>query len=61
MTFTAIFIASLSLTVSGLSLGWQIAIWLMNGARVRVTLKNGVSGRGGVVLSEVEKTVDFVT
>jgi hypothetical protein len=55
MTFTAIFIASLSLTVSGLSLGWQIAIWLMNGARVRVTLKNGVFGRGGVVLSEVEK------
>lgn len=53
MTFTAIFIASLSLIVSGLSLGWQIAIWLMNGARVRVTLKSGVFGRGGVVLADV--------
>jgi len=53
MTFTAIFIASLSLIVSGLSLGWQIAIWLMNGARVRVTFKSGVFGRGGVVLADV--------
>jgi hypothetical protein len=55
MTFTAIFIASLSLIVSGLSLGWQIAIWLMNGARIRVTLKSGIFGRGGVVLADVKK------
>ncbi|TFC57871.1 MULTISPECIES: hypothetical protein [unclassified Cryobacterium] len=55
MTFTAVFIASLSLIVSGLSLGWQIAIWLMNGARVRVTLKSGVLGRGSAVTANVEK------
>ena len=55
MTFTAVFIASLSFVVSGLSLGWQIAIWLMNGARIRVNLKSGVIGRGTVVISDVDR------
>jgi hypothetical protein len=55
MTFTAVFIASMSFIVSGLSLGWQIAIWLMNGARVRVALKSGVFDPGGVVTGYVNR------
>lgn len=56
MTFTAIFIASMSLIVSGLALGWQVAIWQLNGARVRVTLKNGVFGPDSVVAANVNRS-----
>lgn len=38
----ALVVAGLSLLVSGLSLGWQIASWLMSAGRVKATLHHGL-------------------
>lgn len=48
-------IASISLLVAGLSLGWQIGQWLLSGGRPKATLLHGVQGRGGVFTGPVEK------
>ena len=50
----ALFVACLSLVVSGLALGWQVAMWLLNGGRVRTQLLHGVFGRGGVAAGPVK-------
>lgn len=42
--------------VSGLSLGWQVAIWQMDGARDQATLKSGVLGRDNAVTADVAKS-----
>jgi hypothetical protein len=42
----ALFVACLSLVVSGLALGWQVAMWLLNGGRVRTQLMHPVKLNG---------------
>lgn len=44
MTTAAIILASVSLLVAGASLGWQIANYLLTGARVKVDLCRAVVG-----------------
>lgn len=55
MSEAALLVASVSLVVSGLALGWQVAMWVLNGARVRVRLMHGVLGRGGVAVGPVQR------
>lgn len=52
----ALVIASISLLVAGLSLGWQIAQWLLSAGRPKAMLLHGVQGGGGVVTGPVERT-----
>lgn len=52
----ALVIASISLLVAGLSLGWQIAQWLLSAGRPKAVLLHGVQGGGGVVTGPVGKT-----
>ena len=52
----ALVIASISLLVAGLSLGWQIAQWLLSAGRPKAMLLHGVQGGGGVVTGPVQKT-----
>jgi len=52
----AIGVSALSLIVASLSLGWQIAIWLMSAGRIRVTLQHGLlTGSGAAYLAPVNK------
>lgn len=44
MSEAALLVASISLVVSGLALGWQIAVWLMSGSRPRINLTHAVTG-----------------
>lgn len=58
-TVTFIDIATLVIACFGavmavLSLGWQIAAWALEGRRVRVVLKHGAIGRGGIVAGSVD-------
>jgi len=55
MELAAISIACLSFIVAALALGWQVAAWLLDGPRVRAVLQHGVVGRGGVVVTTVNK------
>lgn len=55
MDVFALAIAILSLVLAALALGWQVAAWAMDGPRVRATLQQGVLGRGGAVVSTVER------
>lgn len=55
MSQAALLVACLSLVISGLALGWQIAMWLLNGGRVTTQLKHGVVGRGGVAEGAVKQ------
>jgi len=48
-------IAALSLLIACLSLGWQIASWLLDGRRVKLVLKHGAMGRGGAALGEIKR------
>ncbi len=52
----ALVIASISLLVAGLSLGWQPAQWLLSAGRPKAKLLHGVQGRGGLVTGPVEKS-----
>ena len=54
--FIALVIASISLLVAGLSLGWQIAQWLLSAGRPKAKLLHGVQGRGGLATGPVEKS-----
>ena len=54
MSEAALFVACLSLVISGLALGWQIAMWLLNGGRAKAQLMHGVFGRGGVASGPVQ-------
>lgn len=40
-------LACLSLVVAGLSAGWQVYAWVLDGRRVRLALVHGVLGRAG--------------
>lgn len=51
----ALLVASSSLVLAAASLGWQVAAWLMDGRRVRVTLLHGLLSAGGVYAGKVER------
>lgn len=55
MSQAALLVACFSLIVSGLALGWQVAMWLLNGGRVKAHLRHGVVGRGGVASGPVHR------
>ena len=42
-----------SICIAALSLGWQIALWLLGGRRVKVSLLHGVAGRAGIAAGPV--------
>ncbi|MCT3000945.1 phosphoribosylamine--glycine ligase [Propionibacterium freudenreichii] len=52
----ALVIASISLLIAGLSLGWQVAEWLLSAGRPKAKLIHGVQGRGGLATGPVEKS-----
>lgn len=54
MSQAALLVACLSLVLSGLALGWQVALFLLNGGRVRTQLKHGVFGQGRVAAGPVK-------
>ena len=51
----ALLVACVSLVVSGLALGWQVAMWLLNGGLVRTQLMHGLVGRGSVAEGAVKR------
>lgn len=53
MDFAALLVAALSLVLAGLSLGWQIAQWLMSGARAKASLCHGLLDHGGAYVGDV--------
>lgn len=50
MDVAALSVAIVSLVLAALSLGWQIAQFLLTGARVRAGLKAGLLGSGGALV-----------
>lgn len=54
MTVAAFVAGMTGVALSALSLGWQIASWLLSAGRVRATLRYGVLGMGGVVLRDAD-------
>jgi hypothetical protein len=56
MDTAALIIACFGAVVAVLSLGWQIAAWMMEGRRVRVDLKHGAMGHNGFVVGAVERS-----
>lgn len=55
---TALILAVVGIALSSLSLGWQIAQWLMAGARVRVDVEVGMMNASGAMLGR-PGAVDF--
>lgn len=51
----ALLVACVSLVVSGLALGWQVAMWLLNGGRIRTQLVHGLVGRGSIAQRAVKR------
>lgn len=51
----AILISCGSLLLAGLSLGWQVAQWLLSAARPRAELRHGLLARGSIVCGTVSK------
>ena len=49
----ALIVSAVSLLIAGLSLGWQVAQWLLSAARARATLLYGAIGSGGVYVEQV--------
>jgi hypothetical protein len=49
----ALFIAAISLLVAGLSLGWQVAQWLLSAGRPKATLVHGIIERAGAYVGPV--------
>ena len=49
-------IACLSLGIAALSLGWQVAGYLLEGRRVRVTLLHGAHGPNGAAVGPVQRS-----
>ncbi|MCL2468572.1 MAG: phosphoribosylamine--glycine ligase [Micrococcales bacterium] len=52
----ALLVAAVSLLVAGLSLGWQMAEWLLSAGRPRATLLLGVAQGAGVYCGPVPKS-----
>lgn len=48
MDFAALLVAVVGLAVAALSLGWQIASWLLSAGRVRPRLRHGILTPGGL-------------
>lgn len=55
MDYLTLSLAGLSLLVAALSLGWQIAGYLLEGRRVRVTLLHGSQGHSGIAVGAVTR------
>lgn len=55
MTVAAFIVAALGLLVAALALGWQIAAWLYDGRRVRVSLVHGAISSSLAVTGKVER------
>ncbi|MFB9749216.1 phosphoribosylamine--glycine ligase [Leifsonia shinshuensis] len=53
MSEIALLVSVFSLCVAALSLGWQIALWLLGGRRVSIQLRHGVLGDGGIAAGPV--------
>ncbi|WP_065425947.1 hypothetical protein [Micrococcus luteus] len=51
----AVFVASLSFVVASLSLGWNIAQWLLSDGRAKVTLLHGLQTSDGAYIGPVSK------
>jgi hypothetical protein len=49
----ALIVSAVSLLVAGLSLGWQIAQWLLSAARPKAQLMHGVVNGGGAYVGPV--------
>lgn len=56
MDIAALVIACFGAIMAVLSLGWQIAAWMMEGRRVRVVLKHGSMGQNGVAVGMVRRS-----
>lgn len=56
MDIAALLIACFGAVMAVLSLGWQIAAWMMEGRRVRVVLKHGAMGHNGFAVGAVERS-----
>jgi hypothetical protein len=52
-------IAALSLVLAALSLGWQVAQWLLSGGRAKATLMRGVWQGSGAYVGPVTKSGTF--
>lgn len=52
----ALLISGISLLFAGVSLGWQIAQWLLSAGRPKAELRHGVQGGGGAVTGPVGKS-----
>jgi hypothetical protein len=50
---SALIVSAVSLLVAGLSLGWQVAQWLLSAARAKAVLLHGVLGPGGAYVGPV--------
>lgn len=55
MDYLTLSLAGLSLLVAALSLGWQVAGYLLEGRRVRVTLLHGAQGHVGAAVGPVKR------
>lgn len=53
MNILTLLIAALGLVVASLSLGWQLASYILDGRRIRVTLLHGTMGAHGLVVGPV--------
>lgn len=51
----ALLISAVSLVLAGVSLGWQIAQWLLSAGRPKASLRHGVSGSLGTIVGPVTK------
>lgn len=55
MDYIALSVAGFSLLIAVLSLGWQIAGYLLEGRRVRVKLLHGAQGHAGVAVGLIKR------
>lgn len=55
-TTTALLISAVSLLLAGLSLGWQIAQWLLSAGRAKVVLMHGLVQGAGAFVGPVGKS-----
>lgn len=51
----ALLISAISLVLAGVSLGWQIAQWLLSAGRPKASLMHGVSEGSGAIVGPVTK------
>ncbi|MGW1088480.1 hypothetical protein ACWD4L_19675 [Streptomyces sp. NPDC002596] len=54
MALTSLIISIIALCVAAGNLGWQLALYLLNGPRIQVRMEVGAYGRGGLIAIPVE-------